>query len=72
MRQPLLFLTTVLLAAQAFAKDLSPPKLECIVSGNSGVYVDLEKRDEELERKVRYCGYVSETADAVWLRMKDR
>jgi hypothetical protein len=56
----MLFIVGVLIAAQAFAEEPPPPRLVGVVPGDSGVYVDIEKRDEDVQRNIRYCVYVSE------------
>ena len=57
---PLALITLMAVTAQAFANDPSPPKLLHVIPGDSGVYVEIEKRDEDVERNVRYCVYISE------------
>jgi len=56
----MLFIVGVLIAARTFAEEPSPPRLVGVVPGDSGVYVDIEKRDEDVQRNIRYCVYVSE------------
>ena len=58
---PLFLPVASLAASPQAAAEPTPPKLIRIVPGDSGVYVDFERRAEDVERRVRYCVYMAET-----------
>ncbi|MCH5373113.1 MAG: hypothetical protein JJ992_04000, partial [Planctomycetes bacterium] len=59
MNAPLLFLVASLNASPQATEEPTPPKLIRIVPGDSGVYVDFERRAEDVKRRVRYCVYMA-------------
>jgi hypothetical protein len=55
-----LFLVAALATSPQANAEPTPPKLIRVVPGDSGVYVDFERRAEDVERRVRYCVYMAE------------
>jgi len=60
MNAPLSLLVASLAASPRAPAEPTPPKLIRIVPGDGGVYVDFERRAEDVERRVRYCVYMAE------------
>jgi hypothetical protein len=76
MRVSTSLIACIVIAAQAFGEEPTPPRLHRMVPGDSGVYVEIEKRDEDVERNARYCVYIAETpggpyeqADRFWAKL---